>query len=473
MLILRKNLVNLNLRIAGYILIAATSIPGIGATSGIIGVFYPSNLAFSMVCVLIAAIIFQKNILIGLSAGLVTLCNPSSGLIVLIIFIIPVLIAKFKAREKMISIVLPLLVTSTAPLYFAITRNLRPLDLSDAERINLRIVSRMPHHYSYQEFSNYEYINLAIWLTVLLFTMHFTAKNYQNGIIKTATIILITLMIASGIASISRSNFFLIELRPQRLSPMITFIGFFSFLTLSQVLLSKRKNQFLSILTAFIGFLHLLPSLGTLPIPYYFAVFLSPLILEITIVVSFIFMLIFWRGSRSYPSFPRAINSLPIVIYFIIILLNLYSVAPNFNKPRDSIGMIEIYSQASKRTLPGDIFMIPPNWDSFPYFTKRAVIVDWGTNPFGKGEDEYIERLRDVVGSSKLFNFNKPTTMRSIDIQMGSQYEKNLSSSRLVLCKYDAKYVISTNPIFSSDFLTPIFRNASGTILKLNKKCPI
>jgi hypothetical protein len=64
MLILRKNLVNLNLRIAGYILIAATSIPGIGATSGIIGVFYPSNLAFSMVCVLIAAIIFQKNILL-------------------------------------------------------------------------------------------------------------------------------------------------------------------------------------------------------------------------------------------------------------------------------------------------------------------------------------------------------------------------------------------------------------------------
>ena len=134
--------------------------------------------------------------------------------------------------------------------------------------------------------------------------------------------------------------------------------------------------------------------------------------------------------------------------------------------------MIELYSEINKRTVPGDLLMVPPNLDSIPYFTMRAVIVEWGPNPFGKGEDEYINRLIDVVGSPALFNLANPLSMKTIDTQMLSVYEKNLEHSFKVLCKYNAKYVLSTQPSYSNKFLKPIFTNTGGTILEINAECP-
>jgi hypothetical protein len=133
--------------------------------------------------------------------------------------------------------------------------------------------------------------------------------------------------------------------------------------------------------------------------------------------------------------------------------------------------MNEIYNQANKRTMPGDIFMIPPSWDSFSYFTKRAVIIEWAPNPFGRGEYEYIQRLNEVVGNRELFNLKHPTSMKIIDEKMVPLYEKNLEYSLQVLCKYNAMYVVSTNPRYSNRFLKPVFSNSSGSILKLDASC--
>jgi hypothetical protein len=173
----------------------------------------------------------------------------------------------------------------------------------------------------------------------------------------------------------------------------------------------------------------------------------------------------------NYYYFKNRIKVIPVAIATVLTLVSFLTVVQSFNKPRSSIEMMEIYSEINKRSMPGDVVMVPPSLDSFPYFTKRAVIVSWGPNPFGKGEDEYIKRLIDVVGSPEMFNLDKPLSMKTIDAKMLLMYEKNLDHSLKVLCKYNAKYVFSTKPNFSNTFLNPIFSNSSGTILKVNSTC--
>lgn len=470
-LILEKNNVNVSLRLVGYILISVTQIPGLGLTSGIIGVFYPTNLAFSMVCVLITAIIFQKNALIGVSAGVVTLCNPSTGLITIIVFIIPILVIKLKSRKEIISTLLPMLIISIIPIYLAVKRNLNALNLSEQERINLRLIVRMPHHYLYQGFPLAEYLNIGLWSFFILIVMKFMGKSFPYNGVNSAILILIFLMIASGFASMTRSSFFLIELRPLRLSPMITFMGFLAFLTLSQMLLSKVRSQVFSGLIASIGVLELVIHTKIFPLLNGLTAISSPILFETLILALFLIMLISSRATWSFIPFKERINSVPLVMFLMLVLFSVIHVSPDFNKSQVSAGMSEIYAEANKRSLPGDIFMIPPSWDSFSYFTKRAVIIEWAPNPFGKGEDQYIQRLSEVVGSSELFNLDNPFSMKFIDARMVPLYEKNLNESLKVLCKYNARYVVSTDPNFSNRFLRPVFSNSSGTILKVETNC--
>ena len=472
-LILEKFKVNLNLRLAGYILISSTSLSGIGATSGLIGVFYPTNLAFSIVCVLITAVIFQKNTIAGLSAGLVTLCNPSTGLLVFIVFIIPMTLTKLKAHEKIMQTVIPFVLLSIVPIYFAVTRNLQNLNLSNHERINLRLISRMPHHYSYPDFPIHEFISIGFWLIFLFAMQKFMENSYQKRTLKSAVVILIILMAASGFASIVRDWFFLIELRPTRLSPMLPFLGIILLIILSQNLLPRVLNQLFPILISLFGILDfilihkLLPYTNFLPeaIP-------SKVILEFVTLILFTFM--FKSRSNYYKDhlYKYDFKVVSITLFIMIFSMNFTITSQSFNKPRSSTAMIELYSEINKRTVPGDLLMVPPNLDSIPYFTMRAVIVEWGPNPFGKGEDEYINRLIDVVGSPALFNLANPLSMKTIDTQMLSVYEKNLEHSFKVLCKYNAKYVLSTQPSYSNKFLKPIFTNTGGTILEINAECP-
>jgi hypothetical protein len=470
-LILEKKKVVLNLRIVGYVLIAVTLIPGLGSTSGIISVFYPTNFAFSMACVLITAIIFQKNVLIGVSAGLVTLSNPSTGLIAIIVFLVPLLVIKLRNRVEIASIFLPFLTLSIPPIYFAIKRNLNALGLSEQERINLRVITRMPHHYQYESFPLTEYLSIGLWSLFILVAIKFMPKSSQNLILHSSILILILLMIASAIASLTSNFFFLIELRPLRLSPIITFMGFLYMLSLSQILLTKLRIQIFSCLVLSIAILQLIVRVGIFPFFNKFTGISSPTVFETLVMSLFLFSLVRMKVSWDLNLYQSKIHLMPRALFFLYVLTSLIHVAPDFNKSRSSIEMNEIYNQANKRTMPGDIFMIPPSWDSFSYFTKRAVIIEWAPNPFGRGEYEYIQRLNEVVGNRELFNLRHPTSMKIIDEKMVPLYEKNLEYSLQVLCKYNAMYVVSTNPRYSNRFLKPVFSNSSGSILKLDASC--
>jgi hypothetical protein len=468
--ILLKYEIPFNLRILGYILIAHTQLKGLGTTSGIMGFFYPTNLAFSMTCLLVSAIISKNSFLIGISAGCVSLCNPSSGLLVFIIFIIPTAIAEIKSREKLFSIIIPFIVLSIIPIYLATSRNQVSLDISQESRINLRLISRMPHHYNYQEFPSQEYINIIFWILCLFFTQKIIEVNQQIVIVRISLFILLSLMAVSGVASVARDWFFLIELRPLRISPIIPFLGTIALLILVSKLRAKYTNTI---------FLAILVSVGIFKVVFkqdddsLVSKFIRSHDMFSYIVALSTLALIYFLVSKNFRNGLLKICApkTPIVFSMILLVLGFLnffhtSKQPLFPKPID-----QMYSQIIKNTEPGDIIMIPPNIDSFPYYTKRAVIVEWSTNPFGFGEDEYIQRLIDVVGDKELFDLSKPTRMKVIDAKLATRYQRNLETPMKVLCKYKARYVLSMQPNYQNHFLKAIFTNSAGTFLVLKRNC--
>jgi hypothetical protein len=111
------------------------------------------------------------------------------------------------------------------------------------------------------------------------------------------------------------------------------------------------------------------------------------------------------------------------------------------------------------RSTPKDsLFLIPPNFDDFRVMTRRAVVVDWKTNPVKPGEVmEWYQRLLAVSGTEP------PLSLKSV--MAGYQ---NMSEERFrEICRqFGINYAIFQTPLnFAGGTIDIAFQNDTFVVL--------
>lgn len=455
----------IELRLICYSLIAITSLAGIGTTYGLSDVFYPSNFAFALCLLSVSYYLNRKFKLSGFTLGLISLFNPSTGLLALICIVIPILLENIRNIKILFNILIPFITLSLAPFYFASKNSITSVGLSKIEQVNLRLYQRMPHHYLYSSFDIKENLNFLFWSCILLFFLYQFRRIYKLIFIFRLTIFVIFYILLSALASFIEGPFLLIEIRASRLSPLITSLGIVAFCALLKNYFSKSQIDYMIVLVGlFVIFrfsnLHVV-------IPNFLLFFFENYI---------VFFLLNIIALRLLPENIFVKSNLVLLLrrqLFMIAILVVFFLLKNSNIDYRNYGLNsdlrELMVNSELNSKKGDIFLIPPTLDSFSYYTQRAAVVEWGPNPFGAGEGEYATRLRKVTGLANLFKDSFNIHSGNVEKLLDIHYESNINEN--LICQYKVDYIISRNELVDFPNIELIFRNNLGFLWKVTKSC--
>jgi len=111
------------------------------------------------------------------------------------------------------------------------------------------------------------------------------------------------------------------------------------------------------------------------------------------------------------------------------------------------------------------LFLIPPNFEDFRVMTRRAVVVDWKTNPVRPGEVmEWSERLLTVSGTER------PLSLNSV---MAGYQDMSDARFREICHQFGISYAIFQTPLNFADGTLPVaFQNDAFIVLDVTGSTP-
>jgi len=118
------------------------------------------------------------------------------------------------------------------------------------------------------------------------------------------------------------------------------------------------------------------------------------------------------------------------------------------------------------RGTPKDsLFLIPPNFEDFRVMTRRAVVVDWKTNPVKPGEVmQWSERLLTVSGTGR------PLSLNSV---MAGYQDMSDARFREIRHQFGISYAIFQAPLNFADGTIPVaFQNDAFIVLDVTGSTP-
>jgi hypothetical protein len=129
----------------------------------------------------------------------------------------------------------------------------------------------------------------------------------------------------------------------------------------------------------------------------------------------------------------------------------------------------QIASEARTHSARGAIILTPPDLDGFRFYAHRAIVVDYGEFPFGKGTSDWSRRLVAVTGDPAIVTAQLPADATARSLQMGRDYDRATAEAPTAACRYRVALVVTRTSAKPSHWLQPIFHNDDFVLSRLAK----
>jgi hypothetical protein len=122
---------------------------------------------------------------------------------------------------------------------------------------------------------------------------------------------------------------------------------------------------------------------------------------------------------------------------------------------------------ARELSPPGAVWMVPPDLDGFPSLSHRAEVIEWGTNPFGEGDGEYVERVLAVTEDPRSMDPDLRISASERLALVSAAYDRAVVRSKAAICRYGATYVMTRKGLATASWLEPIGGNADFDLARV------
>jgi hypothetical protein len=426
----------------------STSLAGVGGSVALLGLMYPTTLAFAIGVAAIPALAADRPGLAGALIGLSTAAHPNVGALLLVVIGPAALLLPSRVRGA-IRLVIGFAVIGAFPLLHVVLDKAVSNSLPQTQAFDLMVVVRNPHHALYRVFPATEYIHTAGWLVVLAIGLPLVAQGLARRVVACIAGCTVALAVAGGIASELRHPFFMVELLTSRVTPVIVLLGIVTGLSAL-----FRVFGLVSIVVAAAAFeaAHVLAPIGSADKSA-----VEAGVIAIALAAAHLAHRRGYQPDERHASIAIGVAVAALAIASITILR-----ADGWKTGQSPAEMAwrQMANRTAMITPIGSIILTPPDLDGFRFFARRAIVVDFGEFPFGRGTGEWSRRLVAVTGDPAIVTDRLPPDAYIRSAQMAVDYDRQTARSPRAACAYGAGFVVTRASALTSPWAKPLFRNA-------------
>jgi hypothetical protein len=422
----------------------STGFAGIGLSLPVSGFFYPTELSFALVVTALAAVLYGKSVLVGLSLGLAILIHPDMGILgALAILPAQALTAPLRPWRRHVPLALALVIPAAPAFYEAFGNLAQSSSLSEHRRFVLLALVRAPWHFLYRAFPAAEWAMVVSWVVVFVVAIFFLRGDRRRRALVATAIASVVLCTIGGIASQLGRPLLLVQLQTARLSSLLVLLGIVAGFAAVQRLVGHWTGVagvlvFLlapPLQTALLGVHHLPGRLATL---------VSTSSAEAVIVLLVIAGLGF--ALRGEMIGDRGARATAVVFAGLLVAAALTLTVPLQNvrdaKPSQAQqDWITIARDSRLVSRPRDVFMVPPGGPFlFALWAFRPVVATFGDYEFGMGDSQWVRRLSILTGGDpRVFKYRSRIAPNQL---IESDYDHTVATSRKPICTFNARFVV-------------------------------
>lgn len=455
---------------AGLVLIP-TRIGGFGVSEFLFDYFFPNNLAFALAVLSLALLLRARLLGAGVALGLATLVHPQVGGLFAIAFAPAVLLATGRVDFRAtLRFAVPLVLIGLPSLLQLLVTQADTGEISSRERFDLIAVVRAPLHFTYGAFPPWEYVRTGLWLGVLAVALAVLWRGLEARLLA---LLAATIAVICGVGAIGGEVGAPVQLvfaQTSRLSALIVLLA----LPAATGVLARAFGQgwaAIALVAVFLGAPELAELLH-LRSPFGLSIGTAEAIMVLVLLcVAVAGSLV--RAHRLAGEEPggRTAPALVVAAAFAVATASLVveqgDRAGNATAEGSLIKDHPVYHaiqdvsrEAGERTSSGELVLSPPDIDGVRLFSKRPIVADYGTVPFGDDLIEWRRRMLALSGEPRALDPDEfGTDYAARAALLGDGYQRRIAASPALICRYDAKVVIARPLDRPPKWLAPIHRN--------------
>jgi hypothetical protein len=127
--------------------------------------------------------------------------------------------------------------------------------------------------------------------------------------------------------------------------------------------------------------------------------------------------------------------------------------------PAELVAYKQIARAAEQASRPGDLVMTPPDQGGFRTFSHRAVIVEFGTFRYGKGDSEWVQRVTDLTQDPRILDPALGHNAYARGPLIAGAYDRVAATSELPICRYRPDFAVLRAAVPKPAWLEPVAAN--------------
>jgi hypothetical protein len=444
--------------IAAALIALPTALDGVGESFALQDLLYPTTLAFAVGMAGLACLAAERAATAGIVLGIATVVHPNVGALFVLVIAPATLVLRNRIRAGVRLLVAYSLIAAFPLIHLALDKALSN-NLPQRTAYDLFVIVRNPHHALYGVFPTTEYVHTLLWLGVFVLALPLIAAGPARRVTTAVVAATVLLDAAGGIASETRHPFVVVELLTSRVSPLVVLLGI-----VAGVTALLRVGGSAGVIAAVVAF--------------ELARRIAPIGSADVSAVEAGTIAVFLTGchvlARRAPLRPRrtpgpigAIGAATALGVGAAVVVLAHGWGTGLS-PQD-VAWRQAAAEAHAHTVRGAIILTPPDLDGFRFFARRAIVVDYGEFPFGKGTNEWSKRLVAVTGDPAIVTARLPADATARSLQMGQDYDRFTAHSPSAACTYRVALVVTRTSAKPPRWLVPVFRNADFVVSRLAK----
>ena len=452
---------------------AATGLAGLGLSRPVTGYLYPTNIAFVLVVAGLAALLWDRPILLGLALGFATLIHPQVGVLGAIA-LLPAffLTSRRRSRIDVIGLAVALVAPAAPAVYEILTNQAFGSHLSSHERYELLAVVRAPWHFLYRAFPTGEYAETLAWLVVFLVGLRLLPRTRQWRAVAVVMATCIVVCTMGGVASQVGWPLFLVQIQTARLTSLTVLLGIVvGFAALQRVVGSwaGAVGMLVFLLTpvvrdGLLGMSHLPGQVAAaIDTSSVAACALGALIVSFALVAD------------GAPALAKGGRVVGLVLACLLVVVGISLVVPFEQaraqaQPQAQQDWMAVAMEAKLVSRTDDVFLVPPDQDLFSLWSDRPVVVTFGSFEFGAGDTQWMRRMTVVTGGDQRVLSPSLKGGGNARLQlMAADYAHTVATSRIPICAYHARFVVVGSSVAPPPWLTPVYRTVTYRLFRVKR----
>lgn len=453
--------------LASGLIAIPTGLSALGSSGTLHSYFYPTDLSFAIAVCALALGLHRRWLAAGVASGLAILAHPGVGILSAAVILPALALHRGIDRGRVVRLVVPAVLIGAPSVLQAMSAQVGGSSLSARDRFDLVAIVRLPHHMLYRAFPMVEYAQTVTWLVAAaagVALLVFAARRIEARAVAIAAGLVVLAAVVGGLASQHGSPLALVQAQTARLTPFLVMLG----CAAAGAALASRIGLAAALALAVVfvagGWFgdHVLESVAGARADWVDASVAEGVLVLFLLGLAAIAPL---GARRILERAGPAAAAAAIALAAVSLLVDRAERAPV--TPAEITALEDVGHRLEQISAPGTVALTPPDQDLARFFSHRPIVVEYGDFRFGKGDTEWIRRMRDVTENPAVLDPAQGTDAVARSALIAESYDRVIASSRKPICKYRTPLVIARAAVPPPSWLERLYANGVWQILKV------